>query len=48
MFGKGSGKTPPYRVDEVAKELGTKWQIEAVRVKLYASMAGTYCTVDCL
>jgi aconitate decarboxylase len=48
MFGKGSGQTPPYRVDEVAKELGTKWQIESVRVKLYASMAGTHCTVDCL
>ena len=48
MFGKGSGKTPPYCVDEVAKELGTKWQIESVRVKLYASMAGTHCTVDCL
>jgi aconitate decarboxylase len=48
MFGKGSGKTPPYLVDEVAKELGTKWQIESVRVKLYASMAGTHCTVDCL
>jgi aconitate decarboxylase len=48
MFGKGSGQTPPYCVDEVVKELGMKRQIESVRVKRYASMAGTHCTVDCL
>ena len=48
MFGKGSGQTPPYRVEEVAKALGGTWQTERVRVKLYASMAGTHCTVDCL
>ena len=48
QFGLGSGKTPLYRVDEVAKGLGTKWQTDGVRIKPYAAMAGTHCTVDCV
>jgi aconitate decarboxylase len=47
-FGLGSGKEPRYRVDELAKELGTKWQTSSVLVKPYAAMAGTHCTVDCV
>jgi hypothetical protein len=48
VFDKGSGKTPAYLVDEVVKELGMKWHMGSVRVKLYTSMAATDCTVDCL
>ncbi len=48
MFGQGSGKEPPYKVDEVTKGLGEKWQTWGVRVKPYAAMAGTHSTVDCI
>jgi aconitate decarboxylase len=45
-FGQGSGKEPPYLVDELVKELGQTWQLESIRVKPHASMAGTHCTID--
>lgn len=45
-FGQGSGKEPPYLVDELVKDLGQIWQLETIRVKPYASMAGTHCTID--
>lgn len=48
QFTAGNGKTPQYRVDELSKALSTKWQTEGVRVKPYAAMAGTHCTVDCI
>jgi aconitate decarboxylase len=48
MFGQGSGKTPGYKVEEVTKGLGEKWQTWGVRVKPYAVMAGTHPTVDCV
>ncbi|KAL1983718.1 hypothetical protein VTN96DRAFT_9974 [Rasamsonia emersonii] len=48
VFGQGSGMNPPYRTDEVAKQLGEKWQLQTIRVKPYASMAGTHCTIDCV
>jgi aconitate decarboxylase len=47
-FGQGSGQDPPYLPDEITKELGSKWQTYGVRVKPYAAMAGTHCTVDCI
>lgn len=47
-FGQGSKKNPEYLVDEITKGLGTKWQIWGVRVKPYASMAGTHSTIDCI
>lgn len=47
-FGAGSGREPRYLVEEVSKELGSKWQTMNVRAKPYASMAGTHCTVDCI
>ena len=45
-FGQGSGKEPPYSADELVKELGQTWQLESIRVKPHASMAGTHCTID--
>jgi aconitate decarboxylase len=47
-FGKGSQRDPPYLVDEVTKGLGTKWQTLGVRIKPYASMAGTHGSIDCI
>lgn len=47
-FGQGSGNTPPYREEEITKELGEVWQMDSIRVKPYASMAGTHCTIDCI
>ncbi|KAI8959033.1 putative immune-responsive protein [Daldinia sp. FL1419] len=48
MFSSGNGMEPQFKPDEVAKDLGTKWEIEGIMVKPYASMAGTHCTVDCM
>lgn len=48
VFGQGSGKEPAYLPGEIAKELGKTWQLEMIRVKPHASMAGTHCTIDCV
>jgi aconitate decarboxylase len=48
QFSAGNGKTPPYLIEELCKGLGDKWQTNGVRVKPYASMAGTHPTVDCV
>jgi aconitate decarboxylase len=47
-FGKGTGRDPPYLLEEVTKDLGSTWKTHAVRVKPYAAMAGTHCTIDCI
>lgn len=47
-FSRGNGQEPTYLPEEVAKELGTTWKIEGIRLKAYCGMAGTHCTVDCL
>ena len=48
VFGKGTGRDPPYLLDEITKGLGSEWKTNGVRVKPYAAMAGTHCTVDCI
>lgn len=48
MFGQGSGKEPPYRPEEICKELGETWQSRLIRVKHHSSMACTHCTIDCV
>ena len=48
QFSSGNGKSPPYLIDELIKKLGTKWQTAQVRVKPYASIAGTHPTIDCV
>ncbi|KAH8660474.1 hypothetical protein BX600DRAFT_57061 [Xylariales sp. PMI_506] len=48
QFSAGNGKDPQYLPEELTKGLGTKWQTQGVRVKPYASMAGTHSTVDCV
>lgn len=47
-FGQGSGKDPVCRPEEVTKGLGEAWEVQKIKVKPYASMAGTHCTVDCI
>lgn len=46
VFGQGSGKEPPYLIDEITKDLGQIWQLDFIRIKPHASMAGTHCTID--
>lgn len=48
QFSSGNNMEPQYLVDEISKDLGEKWQMKAVCVKPYASMAGTHNTIDCL
>lgn len=47
-FSRGNGQQPTYLPEEVAKELGTTWKTEGIRLKAYSAMAGTHCTVDCV
>lgn len=47
-FGKSTGRDPPYLTEELTKGLGSEWKTYAVRVKPYAAMAGTHCTIDCV
>ena len=48
QFSLGNGKTPAYVVEELTRDLGVKWQTMGVRVKPYASMAGTHSSIDCV
>lgn len=48
QFSAGNGKDPQYKTEEICKDLGVKWQIDGIRVKPYASMAGTHPTIDCV
>jgi aconitate decarboxylase len=46
-FGQGSDEGPP-NPEEIAKNLGTNWELEQIRVKLHASMAALHGTIDCI
>ncbi|GES65502.1 immune-responsive protein [Aspergillus terreus] len=46
VFGEGSGKEHPFLAEELVSGLGQTWQLDAIRVKPHASMAGTHCTID--
>ncbi|KAE8353809.1 2-methylcitrate dehydratase PrpD [Aspergillus coremiiformis] len=47
-FSLGNGLTPAYLPDRVVEGLGTRWEIDQIVVKPYASMAATHGTIDCL
>ena len=47
-FSQGSGKTPLYLEEELTNGLGEEWAMQGVRVKPYAAMAGTHCTIDAI
>ncbi|KAJ5225538.1 hypothetical protein N7468_006763 [Penicillium chermesinum] len=42
------GTEPPFLPEGLTKGLGSIWQSDGIRVKSYASMAGTYCTIDAI
>ncbi|KAL4894253.1 hypothetical protein BDV59DRAFT_201096 [Aspergillus ambiguus] len=46
VFGQGSGKEPRFLGGELINGLGRTWQLDGIRVKPYAAMAGTHCTID--
>ncbi|KAI8626803.1 hypothetical protein F5Y19DRAFT_190214 [Xylariaceae sp. FL1651] len=48
QFSLGNGRSPPYLVDQLTAEVGVAWRTQGIRVKPYASMAGTHSTVDCI
>lgn len=47
-FSAGNGMKPPYKTQELGEGLGSTWQLEKIRIKAYAAMAGTHTTVDCM
>lgn len=47
-FGQGTDIEPKYLEEEIVKDLGAKWQINEIRVKLHASMAALHGTIDCV
>ncbi|CAM6121943.1 unnamed protein product [Calypogeia fissa] len=46
-FGQGSDEGDPVP-EEIVKDLGTRWELERIRVKLHASMALFHGTIDCI
>ncbi|KAL4941128.1 hypothetical protein BDV06DRAFT_229868 [Aspergillus oleicola] len=47
-FSQGSGKEPPFLEHELARGLGETWQLENIRVKPYAAMAGTHSSIEAM
>lgn len=47
-FSAGNGMKPQYKLSEIAEGLGSTWQLEKIRIKAYAAMAGIHTTVDCM
>lgn len=46
-FSQGANFQPSYLPEELVKGLGEKWEINDIRVKLHACMAGLHGTIDC-
>ncbi|KAF2167095.1 hypothetical protein M409DRAFT_22529 [Zasmidium cellare ATCC 36951] len=46
MFSEGASKSPKSLPDEISSELGTRWEIHNIRVKLHAAMAALHSTID--
>jgi len=47
-FSQGANCQPSYLPEELVKGLGEKWEINDIRVKLHATMAGLHGTIDCV
>ncbi|KAJ9143313.1 Immune-responsive protein [Pleurostoma richardsiae] len=45
-FSLGNGRTPAYRPEKVVEDLGSKWTLDQIVIKPYASMAATHSTID--
>ncbi|PYH93836.1 2-methylcitrate dehydratase PrpD, partial [Aspergillus ellipticus CBS 707.79] len=48
MFSSGNGRTPAYNIEEVIEGLGTDWQTQAIRFKLYACVGGCHGQIEVL
>lgn len=48
MFGEGVTRSPKTLLDQISSELGTRWEIHNIRVKLHAAMAALHGTIDCI
>ena len=47
-FGNGGKQTPPTAPERITNDLGKTWELQAINVKPYASMAATHGTIDCI
>ncbi|KAF2025505.1 2-methylcitrate dehydratase PrpD [Setomelanomma holmii] len=47
-FSQGASFEPKSLPQELVSELGSRWEIEGVRVKLHAAMAALHGTIDCV
>lgn len=47
-FGQGANFEPKTLPEEIASELGERWEIHGIRVKLHAAMAAIHGTIDCI
>ena len=48
MFSSGNNRTPQWRIHDVTAGLGDVWQIEAIRIKLYACVGGCHGQIEVL
>lgn len=48
QFSAGNGKDPQFKIEELTKGFGQKWQLDNICLKPYSSMAATHGTVDCI
>ncbi len=47
-FGNGSKSDPPTAPGRITENLGKVWELQAINVKPYASMAATHGAIDCV
>nr|POE72301.1 cis-aconitate decarboxylase [Quercus suber] len=47
-FGQGANHDPATLPDELVGGLGSRWELEGIRVKLHAAMAVLHGTIDCI
>lgn len=47
-FGQGATFEPKTLPDELSKGLGSRWEINNIRVKLHAAMAALHGTIECI
>ncbi|TGJ87826.1 hypothetical protein E0Z10_g930 [Xylaria hypoxylon] len=47
-FGNGGTREPPTTPHRITQGLGTRWEIQSINTKPYASMAATHGTIDCI
>ena len=46
MFSAGNGQNPQWKIHEVVSELGKRWEIERICVKMYACVGGCHGQIE--